>query len=588
VKFDFLGLTTLTILDRAVKFLKPLGIDVDLAKIPLDDTKTYEMLARGETGGVFTFETQGYRDVLRQMRPDRFEDLVAAQALNRPGPMANIPAYCARKHGEAWESPDPSIHHILSETYGIMVYQEQVMQIAQEMAGYSLGAADLLRRAMGKKIRAEMEAQRKIFVDGAMARGHSEDKAVEIFDLMAKFADYGFNKSHAAAYALVSYQTAWLRANHPVAFIAACMSLSLNNHEKLASLRQDATRIGIPVLPPDINRSNADFAIDHDENGTQAIRYALAAIKRVGEGAMREVVTARGDRPFADLAEFATRVPPRALNRAQIEQLARAGAFDSIEPNRARMVQAAEILLRRAQSEAEGRETGQVSLFGGVAETEALHLPEVPDWPPLERLAYEAEAIGYHLTAHPLDAYAMTLKRLGVVASDRIEATARAGVMRVKLAGIVIARKERTARNGSRMAWVALSDQAGSFEVTLFSEVLSRSRDLLADGTPLLATVDLRLDGETLRVTAQDIVPLDKAAQDAGTGLRIVLDRAEAVASLRALLDREGRGRGRVLLAPRIGPGTDLDIALPGGFNVSPRLAQAVKMIQGVAEVAEL
>ncbi|HEX7391308.1 MAG TPA: DNA polymerase III subunit alpha, partial [Acidiphilium sp.] len=315
VKFDFLGLTTLTILDRAVKFLHGLGVELDLARIPLDDAKTYEMLSRGETGGVFTFETQGFRDVLRQMRPDRFEDLIAAQALNRPGPMANIPAYCARKHGEAWDSPDPSIGDILGETYGIMVYQEQVMQIAQRMAGYSLGGADLLRRAMGKKIRAEMDAQRKIFVDGAKAKGFTEEKAVEVFDLMAKFADYGFNKSHAAAYALVSYQTAWLRANHPAAFIAACMSLSHANHEKLASLRQDAIRLGIPVLPPDINASSADFTVECQQDGTLAIRYALAAIKRVGEGAMSDVVAARGGKRFADLTDFAIRVDPKSLNR---------------------------------------------------------------------------------------------------------------------------------------------------------------------------------------------------------------------------------------------------------------------------------
>ncbi|MCF3946164.1 DNA polymerase III subunit alpha [Acidiphilium sp. AL] len=588
VKFDFLGLTTLTILDRAVKFLHGLGIELDLARIPLDDAKTYEMLSKGDCGGVFTFETQGFRDVLRQMRPDRFEDLVAAQALNRPGPMANIPAYCARKHGEAWDSPDPAIDDILTETYGILVYQEQVMQIAQRMAGYSLGGADLLRRAMGKKIRSEMDAQRKIFVDGAQAKGFSEAKAVEVFDLMAKFADYGFNKSHAAAYALVSYQTAWLRANHPAVFIAACMSLSHANHEKLASLKQDAVRLGIPVLPPDINASSADFTVERTPDGTLAIRYALAAIKRVGEGAMRDVVAARGSTKFTDLADFATRVDPKSLNRAQIEQLAKAGAFDTLDGNRARVMAGAETLIRRAQSEAEGRTSGQINLFGDAGSPESLHLPETPDWPQFDRLAFEAEAIGYHLTAHPLDAYAGVLKRLGVIPSNQIEQRGRAGIGRAKLAGAVVGRKERTTRTGSRMAWVQLSDQAGGFEVTLFSEILARARDLLAEGTMLLVTAELRMDGESLRITALDAEPLDRAAANAGSGLRIVVERAEALPSLRALLDREGRGKGRILLAPRLGTGAKLDIALPGGFNVSPRLAQAMKMIQGVAEVAEL
>jgi DNA polymerase-3 subunit alpha len=255
VKFDFLGLTTLTVLDRAMKFLKDQDIVFDLTKIPLDDAKTYEMISRGDTGGVFTFETQLFRGALMQMRPDKFEELVAIQALARPGPMANIPTFCARKRGEAWSPPHPALAEVLGETYGVMVYQEQVMQIAQIMAGYSLAGADLLRRAMGKKIRSEMDAQRKIFMDGAIAKGFTEAKALEVFELMEKFADYGFNKSHAAAYALVSYQTAYLRANYPVAFLAACMSLAAANTEKLASLRQDALRLGIEVLAPDINAS---------------------------------------------------------------------------------------------------------------------------------------------------------------------------------------------------------------------------------------------------------------------------------------------------------------------------------------------
>ena len=259
VKFDFLGLTTLTILQRALQMLERLGNPVDLDAIPLDDAGTYEMLSRGDAGGVFQFEGQGMRDVLRQMRPNRLEDLIAAGALYRPGPMANIPDYCRRKHGEAWQAPHPELESILGETYGIMVYQEQVMQIAQKMAGYSLGAADLLRRAMGKKIRSEMEQQRQIFTDGATGRGIPKAKANEVFDLMAKFADYGFNKSHAAAYALVSYQTAWMKANHPVAFLAACMDLALSNTDKLAALRQEAQRMGVVVRPPDINRSEARF-----------------------------------------------------------------------------------------------------------------------------------------------------------------------------------------------------------------------------------------------------------------------------------------------------------------------------------------
>jgi DNA polymerase-3 subunit alpha len=589
VKFDFLGLTTLTILSRAEGFLKKLGITVDLQHLPLDDKKTYEMLSRGEAGGVFQMEGQGVRDTLRQMRPNRIEDLIATVALYRPGPMANIPDYCRRKHGEAWAAPHPVIHDILAETYGIMVYQEQVMQIAQTMAGYSLGSADLLRRAMGKKIASEMEAQRDIFTKGAIERGIEPAKATEVFDLMAKFADYGFNKSHAAAYALVAYQTAWLRANHPEVFIAACMSLAMNNTDRLAALKQEAESGGIAILPPDINRSAADFSVERLDDGRLAIRYALAAVKRVGFAAMQSIADARGDMPFASLADFADRIDPRQLSRGQVENLARAGAFDRLEPNRARLFAAAETIIRRAQARREEKESGQIGLFGDVASSpEPLRMPDGPDWGLLERLSFEAEAIGFHLTAHPLDAYAQALRRLGAVRANGVEAMARSGVTRVKLAGTVVATKERITRTGSRMAWVRVSDASGSIEVTCFSEVLSRSREALAHGSNVLVTADLKVEGEAVRVTAQDVVPLDQAAAAAGASIRIWLRQTEAVPHIRDLLARQGAGKGRVILVPRIGTERSVEIALPGGYSVTPRLAQALTIVPGVERVDEV
>ena len=588
VKFDFLGLTTLTILQQAVRILHDLGEPVDLDRLPLDDAKTFEMLSKGDGGGVFQFESQGMRDVLRQMRPDRFEDLIAAVALYRPGPMANIPDYCRRKHGEAWEAPHPEIRDILGETYGIMVYQEQVMQIAQTMAGYSLGSADLLRRAMGKKIRSEMEQQRQVFTDGATKRGVPAAKATEVFDLMAKFADYGFNKSHAAAYALLSYQTAWLKANHPVAFLAACMNLAVSNTDKIAALRQEAQRMGITVLPPDINRSGADFQVEVGEDGRGSIRYALAAVKKVGLAAMQAVVATRGTRPFADIADFAARIDPRQLNKMQIENLARAGAFDGIAPNRAQLFAGADIVLKRAQAQAEEAASGQTGLFGGGAKPEALRLPPLPDWPEMERLGYEADAVGFHLTAHPLDSYGPVLKRLGVVPSHGMEAAGLAGITRIKMAGCVVASKERATRTGSRMAWIRLSDQGGSYEVTFFSEVLNGARDILKAGMAVLVSVDLRLDGDSLRVTAADCTSLEQAASDAGAGMRVWLDKTEAVPHIRALLAREGKGKGRVTLVPRIDDAQAVEIAIPGGFQVTPRLAQALKVVPGVERVEEV
>jgi DNA polymerase-3 subunit alpha len=590
VKFDFLGLTTLTILDRAKGYLKKLGVTVDLDHLPLDDKKTYEMLARGDAGGVFQMEGQGMRDTLRQMRPDRFEDLIAAVALYRPGPMANIPDYCRRKHGEKWEPPHPELADILGETYGIMVYQEQVMQISQKMAGYSLGGADLLRRAMGKKIAAEMEQQRAIFQKGATERGIDPAKATEVFDLMAKFADYGFNKSHAAAYALVAYQTAWLKANHPEVFIAACMSLALNNTDRLAALKQEAERSHIKILPPDINASEADYTVERTEDGKLAIRYALAAVKRVGFAAMESLVGARGDKPFADCADLASRVDPRQINKAQLENLIRAGAFDSIDDNRARLFAVAETILRRAQANQEEKASGQIGLFGGASAStpEPLRLPNIQDWPSLERLAFESDAVGFHLTAHPLDAYTQALRRLGVVRAADAETQAKNGLRTVKLAGTVVASKERITRTGSRMAWVRISDASGSIEVTCFSEVLTKSRDILTSGTNVLVTAELKLEGEAMRVTANNVEALDKAAASAGASIRIWLRETAAVPHIRDLLTRESGGKGRITLVPRLGTDQSVEIALPGGYNVTPRLAQALKVLQGVEQVEEV
>jgi len=463
------------------------------------------------------------------------------------------------------------------------------MQIAQKMAGYSLGGADLLRRAMGKKIQAEMEAQRDTFTAGAIARGIDPAKATEVFDLMAKFADYGFNKSHAAAYALVAYQTAWLKANHPEVFLAACMSLAVNNTDRLAALKQEAERSGIRIEPPDINRSAADFSVERTGDGKLAIRYALAAVKKVGFAAMQSLQAVRGERPFADATDFATRVDPRQLNRMQLENLIKAGAFDRLEANRARLFAAAEAILRRAQSDQEEKASGQIGLFGGATSApEPLRLQDMPDWQPLERLAFEAEAIGFHLTAHPLDAYAQALRRLGVTATSQIEARAQAGISRVKLAGTVIASKERITRTGSRMAWIRISDASGSTEVTFFSEVLSRSREILAQGSNVLVTADLKTEGEALRITASDVVPLDQAAASAGASVRIWLRETAAVPHIRDLLGRESGGRGRIILVPRLGSDQSVEIALPGGYTVTPRLAQALKGLPGVEQVEEV
>lgn len=597
VKFDFLGLKTLTVLARACELIGERGETLDLLRIPLDDEKTYGMLSRGETVGVFQLESSGMRDVLKRLKPDRFEDIIAVVALYRPGPMDNIPSYILRKHEQ--EAPDylyPSLEGILKETYGIMIYQEQVMQIAQELAGFSLGGADLLRRAMGKKIKSEMEAQRKSFVDGAVARGVPENKAMQIFEQVNKFAGYGFNKSHAAAYALVAYQTAYLKANYPVEFLAASMTFDMGNTDKLNIFRQELDRLGIPLLPPDINRSRADFGVemipaheasDSNETGAgRAIRYALAAVKNVGANAMEALFAERGAAgPFVSLDDLVGRADTRAINKRQIENLACAGAFDGLNSNRRQVFEAAESIVRHATAAASERDSAQVSLFGGeagVVDRPRLSLPQVEDWPSMARLRHEFEAIGFYLSAHPLDAYGSSLERLRVLRFADVAQSLGREPGRKKVAGIVIGKQERTSRQGNRFAFIQLSDTSGVYEVVIFSEVLSQSRDLLDSGEPLLLTVESRGDAEDLRLMAQEIVPLEAAVANAGVGLKLYLADERPLGSLKGLLEHEGRGRGRIALVLDLEGGQEAELELPGGYRLSPEARQAIKAIPGV------
>ncbi|MGH6716327.1 MAG: DNA polymerase III subunit alpha, partial [Bradyrhizobium sp.] len=471
VKFDFLGLKTLTVLDVAVKLLRQRGINLNLATLPLDDAPSYQMLTRGDVTGVFQVESQGMRRALVDMRPDRFEDIIALVALYRPGPMANIPTYCARKHGE--EEPEylhPLLEPILKETFGVIIYQEQVMQIAQVMAGYSLGEADLLRRAMGKKIRSEMEKQRERFVAGAVNNGVPKGQAETIFELLAKFADYGFNKSHAAAYALVSYQTAYMKTHYPVEFLAASMTLDLNNTDKLSEFRGEAQRLGIKVEAPSINHSGASFEV---AGGT--IYYALAALKGVGPQAVELIVDGRkSGGPFASLADFAGRVNPRAVNKRVIESLAAAGAFDALEPDRARVFAGAEAVLAACQRSHEAASIGQNDMFGNAADAPTIVLPQLEPWLPAERLRREYDAIGFFLSGHPLDDYAVVLKRLRVQSWAEFSRAVKTGATAGKVAATVVSRMERRTKTGNKMGIIGLSDPTGHFEAVLFSEGLAQ------------------------------------------------------------------------------------------------------------------
>jgi DNA polymerase-3 subunit alpha len=586
VKFDFLGLTTLTVLETAVRLVQQRGIDIDLAAIPLDDKKTYEQLGRAEAVGIFQLESQGMRRALLDMRPDRFEDIIALVALYRPGPMANIPTYCARKHGtERPEYIHPKLQPVLQETFGVIVYQEQVMQAAQVLAGYSLGEADLLRRAMGKKIRKEMQAQRERFISGAVERGVEKGQAEAIFELLERFADYGFNKSHAAAYALVAYQTAYMKANYPVEFLAASMTLSMGNTDKLAEFRAEAVRLGIKVEPPSVNKSGVEF----DVKGN-TIFYALAALKGVGRQAVEAIVAARGEHPFADLADFARRINPRAVNKRVLESLAAAGAFDGIERERARAAAAVDVVLAAANRAHEAATVGQSELFGGPAARETLPIPAAAAWLPAERMQKEYDAIGFFLTGHPLDDYAPLLKGLRLQTWNELARAVKAGATAGRVAATVVSRTERRTKSGSKMGIIGLSDPSGHYEAIIFQEGLEQYRDLLEPGTAVLLFLSAEAQGDDVRARIQSVEPLDKAAARLQKGLRVFVRDDKPLDAVSKRLEPAQSGRpavsdGEVNIVVLLGAGAEVELRLAGRYKVSPQIAGALKAVPGVVEV---
>ncbi|WP_367281207.1 DNA polymerase III subunit alpha [Sneathiella sp.] len=592
VKFDFLGLKTLTVLDRAKALLARRGIEIDYAKLPLDDPAVFELLSTGNTIGIFQLESSGMRDMLRKMRPDAFEDIIAIVALYRPGPMENIPTYIRRKHGE--EEPDylhPILKPVLEETYGVIIYQEQVMEIAKTLAGYSLGEADNLRKAMGKKIQKEMDKQRAIFAKGAKEKGVATKDATHIFDLVAKFANYGFNKSHAAAYALVSYHTAWLKANYPVEFMAASMSLDMNNTDKLNIFRQDLERMKIPVYPPCLNKSEVEFSVEFDGD-EGAVRYALAAVKNVGREAMAGIVRERGENgAFKDLFDFAERLNPKYMNKRQAENLVRAGAFDALHDHRAQVFASIEVLLRQAQQSEEERGSGQVNLFGGASESLVVRpdLPEVSLWTSMEKLKQEFDAIGFYLSGHPLDAWDKTLDKAGVRSSASYLAGLGSAESAGMLAGTVMGKRELRTRKGKPLAFVQLSDATGAFEVTMFSETLEKYRDLLVVGQSLVLRVTGNLDNDQPRLTVQSLQRLESMAATIADGVRIFANDDKPLAEVSTILKQGGRGRGRVAFILNLeAEAKEVEFDLSDQANITPEVRQALKSTPGVIDVHDI
>lgn len=596
VKFDFLGLKTMTVIQKAVELIEQSeGISIEMLKVTLDDKKTYNLIASGNTVGIFQLESAGMRDALRRTKPNRFEDIIALVSLYRPGPMDNIPLYARRKDGV--EEPDymhPILAPYLTETYGIMIYQEQVMQAAQALAGYTLGGADLLRRAMGKKIQAEMDAQREMFVSGA-AEHHQvpQEKSSEIFDQIAKFAGYGFNKSHAAAYALIAYWTAWLKANYPIQFMAASMTLDLGNTDKLAIFKQDMDKNNWELRTPDINKSYADFAVEEG-----SVRYALGALKGVGAQAMMNIVNNRLEKgTYKSLNDFVSRLDPKNMNRRQFEALVCAGAFDSMNPNRAQMSASSEIILRHAQSLEEERQSGQVSLFGGENDTSSgagglgLGLPELPPtkpWDQLERLAKEFSAVGFYLSAHPLDGKLEQFERLGVLTVRELEEKLiNNPAVRTQLSGVLLKKQEKVSQKGSKYAFLQLSDPSGVYEVMMFSETLAIARDMLLPGEMLLLNIDAESKEDQTRMLCNGVQLLETALEGKIQEIKISLNKPQGLHKLKEFLDIEGGGRARISLTLKLETGQNVKVQLPGRWSLSAQARNIVAGMDGVISIAE-
>ena len=582
VKFDFLGLKTLTVLKTAVDLIKRRGVEIDLGNLPLDDKPTYEMMSRGEVVGVFQVESAGMRKALLGMKPDRIEDIIALVALYRPGPMENIPTYNARKHGEEEiASIHPKIDHLVKETQGVIVYQEQVMQIAQELAGYTLGQADLLRRAMGKKIRAEMEKQRGIFVEGATERGVSKPQADFIFDLLAKFADYGFNKSHAAAYAIVSYQTAYLKAHYPTEFLAASMTYDMANADKLNDFRRDAMRLGIEVEPPSVQTSYRPFEV-----AEKTIFYALAAIKGVGEAAVDHIVERRGDKPFESLEDFANRIDTRIVNRRTLEGLISAGALDCFGLDRAALVAGIDRIMGLSQRAVDQAESGQADIFGTLSavEPERLHLPVTDPWTMSEKLMREFQVLGFYFSAHPLDDYAPVLQKMRVQQYADFALAVKRGATAGRLAGTVASKQVRRTRTGNKMGIFVLSDATGQFEVIMFSEILLAYEDMMEPGKSVVLEVGAENREEGISLRANKVQRLDDEANRQNHALRIYLRDPSPVKSIAAHLKKKGDSPVSLIVIKGEGGG-EVEIALPQTYQVSPPIAGAVKAIPGVVDV---
>lgn len=572
VKFDFLGLKTLTLLARAVGLVEAGGGEkVDLLDLNLNDPKVYERLSVADTQGVFQLESSGMRDLVVRLRPSSFEDIVALVALYRPGPLGSgmVDDFINRKHGRTAIQYDlPELEPILNSTYGVILYQEQVMQIASALADYSLGEADLLRRAMGKKISEEMEKQEVRFLAGCKKKKVPEQKAKKIFDLMAKFAGYGFNKSHSAAYAMISFQTAYMKAHHPIEFMAACLSIDRSNTDRVVLLLHDCRAQGIEVLPPDVNESYLDFQVLEGK-----IRFGLAAVKNVGDHSIEAVVAARNEGGrFKDLFDFCQRVDAKQVNRKVLEALIKCGAFDSTGGRRSQMMASLEKAMESASQIQRDRITGQGSLFGAAADAlPALTYEDAPDWDEMDRLKSEKESVGFYISGHPLLKYSDTLRRYANSDTSGLmqckdQSTARMG-------GMVASIKEITTRKGDRMAFATLEDLTGSVEMVVFSDLYREKSELLKSDEPIFVVGKVDVGEDQAKIIVTDVAPLDEAALMFKGAVHIHFDATKVseaeLSQFRELLGQY-KGECPTILHFRIPGKSETVLSLPNDYSITP------------------
>ena len=601
VKFDFLGLKTLSIIQMAVNLINKrddVVDEIDITTIPLDDKKSYDMMSRGDTVGVFQLESAGMRKVLMQMKPDRLEDIIAVVALYRPGPMENIPTYIECKHGKKKvEYLHPILEKVLKETFGIPVYQEQVMRMAQALAGYTLGGADLLRRAMGKKIQAEMDEQRQIFKDGARKHHAVDEKLSDaIFDQINAFAGYGFNKSHAAAYALVAYQTAWLKANYPVEFMVSTMTYDMGNTDKLNIFKQDLKNSGIELLRPDVNYAYNVFsaeAVKSEGVDKLAVRYAMSALKNVGEGAIKSIVDTRNEGgKFKDIYDFFERVDSKNINRRMFENLCKAGAFDSLNSNRKQMVLSADSLARYGASVQDDKNSAQDNLFGdSISEMSQPALFNSGDYSEIDRLKEEFKAVGFYMSTHPLSIHKDKMNRLGIVEyGDVISGRVRGDVL--MLAGIVGSVRYLTTQKGNRMAIADFTDATGAYSVLFFEEAAERVREFLVVGNSVIMRVSKSTRGEgdekEIRFNGSSVTMLDNEIAKSADGIKIFIRNKAPLATIKEIFDNQSsRGRGLVLFILDTEMG-EVEMRLKDKYNVSVPMRRAIKAVDDVIDVIDI